>query len=162
MSTSSIRAPWGILLALAAGLYACRAGDGDRCVCGEDCREGLACVAGGRVLAEGECTPVVGDNADPGICVDQDEAAEDDGGDGPPEVFMDLGSKRDFDPGPPPDPDTETGTGTETGSDSSSGASTSTGGSGSSGSGSSGGASSGSTGSTGGGSSTGAGASTGT
>ncbi len=148
MSTPRSLAPIGVLLALVAGLQACRAREGDRCACAEDCRDGLSCVAAGRVLEAGECTPVAGDNATPGVCVDEDEAAEDDGG-GPPEVFMDLGAKRDFDPGLPPDTasgsgsgssgGSETGVATEgtstgeaTGSSSSEGSGTSTGGSGSS------------------------------
>lgn len=102
----------GVLLGLlGAGLltWACRAGEGDRCICGDDCRAGLVCLAEGRVLANDECNAVVGPNAAPGQCVDEAEAGIADDGGGGPEVFMDLGSKRDFDPGLPPDPDTESG-----------------------------------------------------
>jgi hypothetical protein len=105
-------APWGVLLGLAAALLACRAREGDRCVCAEDCREGLLCVASGRVLAAGDCSPAVGEGASPGVCLPAEEAAEGDDGGGLPEVFMDLGSKYDFEPGPPPDPETGTGSGT--------------------------------------------------
>jgi hypothetical protein len=120
---ASCTAPWGVALALAAALLACRAREGDRCVCAEDCHEDLVCVASGRVLAAGECSPAVGQDSNPGVCLPAEEAVDGDGGDAPPEVFMDLGSKRDFDPGPPPDPETgtgETGTGTTSGSGSSS------------------------------------------
>lgn len=104
--------PWGVALAIAAALLACRAREGERCVCAEDCGEGLLCVASGRVLAAGECSPAVGEDANPGVCLSAEEAAEDGGAGGPPEIFMDLGSKLDFEPGPLPDPDTETGVGT--------------------------------------------------
>lgn len=97
-------------MALAVALAACRAREGDRCVCADDCREGLLCVASGRVLSEGECSPAVGEDTNPGVCLPEDEAAEGDGADGTPDVLMDLGSKLDFEPGPPPDPETETGT----------------------------------------------------
>ncbi|MCX4242838.1 hypothetical protein [Paraliomyxa miuraensis] len=111
--------PWGVLLALAVGLalgvHACRAGESERCICPEDCKEGLVCVASGRVLQAGECTPAVGEDANPGVCVPEEEAGDGDGGDGYPEVFMDLGSKRDFDPAPPPTPETESGTTDATG-----------------------------------------------
>jgi hypothetical protein len=106
---------WSVPLALAAALLAvtaCRAREGDRCVCAEDCREGLVCVAAGRVLDEGECSPAVGQESTPGVCLSEDEAALDGGGDGMGEPFMDLGSKLDFTPGPPPDPDTEGASGT--------------------------------------------------
>jgi cobalamin biosynthesis Mg chelatase CobN len=106
-------AAWSVPLALVAALVAvtaCRAREGERCVCAEDCRDGLLCVASGRVLAEGECSPAVGQES-PGVCLSEEEAAEDDGGGGPVEPFMDLGSKLDFEPGPPEDPETESGTG---------------------------------------------------
>jgi hypothetical protein len=106
---------WGVPLALAAALLAftaCRAREGERCVCAEDCREGFLCVASGRVLADGECSPTVGQETSPGVCLSEDEAAEEDGGDGAAEPFMDMGSKLDFQPGPPPDPETESATGT--------------------------------------------------
>lgn len=146
------RAPWGVPLAIVAALLACRAGEGDRCVCGDDCREGLVCLASGRVLAAGDCSPAVGAETTPGLCVPADEADDGNEGGGPPEVFMDLGSKRDFDPGPPPDPERETGTGnapdTSTGTDATTGSSGTTD---ATGTGSSGGSSSGgSTGSSGG------------
>ncbi|MEM9455962.1 MAG: hypothetical protein AAGF11_17410 [Myxococcota bacterium] len=125
------RFPFGVLLALLAGLYACRSREGDRCSCAEDCRDDLVCVAEGRVLDDGECTPVVGENVTPGVCVDADEAAEDDGGGGLPQMLMDLGSKRDFDPGLPPavgtETETETGTSTGTGTNTGTGTSTETG-----------------------------------
>lgn len=100
-------APFCVLLALVAALSACRAREGERCVCAEDCGEGLSCVASGRVLANGECSPAVGEDANPGVCLPDEDAAEDDGGGGPPVIFMDMGSKLDFEPGPPPDPETE-------------------------------------------------------
>ena len=106
-------AAWSVPLALAAALVvvsACRSREGERCICAEDCREGLVCVASGRVLAEDECSPAVGDAASPGVCLSEDEAAEDDGDGGPLEPFMDLGSKLDFEPGPPPDAETESAT----------------------------------------------------
>ena len=107
--------PWGVVLALVAALGACRAREGERCVCAEDCGGGLWCVAGGRVLGEGECNPAVGEDANPGVCLSEEEAGLDDDGGGGPEVFLDLGSKRDFDPGPPPDPETDGDPTTETG-----------------------------------------------
>ena len=111
-STGSTRfaAGWSVPLALfaaALAVSACRAREGDRCVCAEDCREGLLCVASGRVLADGECSPAVGQDGSPGVCLSEDEAAEDEGGGGQAEPFMDMGSKLDFEPGPPPDADTE-------------------------------------------------------
>lgn len=111
-------AAWGVPLAFAAALLAvaaCRAREGERCVCAEDCREGLSCVISGRVLAPGECTPTVGKNGNAGVCLPDDEAADADGGDGLAEPFMDLGSKLDFEPGPPPDPETDGATGTTEG-----------------------------------------------
>jgi hypothetical protein len=110
-------AAWSVPLALVAALIAvtaCRAREGERCVCAEDCRDGLLCVASGRVLAEGECSPAVGQES-PGVCLSEEEAAEDDGGGGPVEPFMDLGSKLDFEPGPPEDLETESASGTTEG-----------------------------------------------
>lgn len=115
--------PWGAALAIAAALLACRAREGERCVCAEDCGEGLLCVAASRVLAPGECSPAVGEDANPGVCLSAEEAAEDGGAGGPPEIFMDLGSKLDFEPGPLPDPDTETGVSTSEGTSTSGGTS---------------------------------------
>lgn len=166
---SSVRY-FGVPLALLLGMFAwaCRAGEGDRCVCGDDCRSGLVCVADGRILEGDECNAVVGPAASPGECVDEQEAGLGDGDGGSPEIFMDLGSKRDFEPGLPPTPDTDTDSSSATGSssgdtdmststgegDSSSGGSSSEGGStSSSGGSSSGGSSSSSGGSSSGGSS---------
>lgn len=117
MSDSTARRlPWGMIVALAAGLYACRSTEGERCVCADDCRSGLVCLAQGRVLAPGECSPAFNENTNPGVCLSEDEALDGDDGGGPPTLFMDLGAKRDFDPGPPPDDDSGTATGTGTGS----------------------------------------------
>lgn len=145
MSGSLRRVPWGVLLALAAGLYACRSSEGERCVCADDCRADLVCVAEGRVLMGNECSPVTGPGANPGLCVSEDEAGLGDDGGGAPEVFMDLGSKRDFDPGPPPDPETDTETDTGSGTGTDTGSSSSDSGSGSSGSSDTGSTGSGST-----------------
>jgi len=106
-------AAFSVPLALAAALLAvsaCRSREGERCICAEDCREGLVCVASGRVLADDECSPAVGNATSPGVCLSEDEAAEDDGGGGAVEPFMDMGSKLDFQPGPPPDGETESAT----------------------------------------------------
>lgn len=159
MSADLRRVPWGVVLALAVGLYACRSSEGERCVCADDCQTGLVCVAEGRILMNDECNPVVGPGANPGLCVSEDEAGLGDDGGGPPEVFMDLGSKRDFDPGPPPGPETETDTetdtgtqtdtGTDSGGSSSSGATGSSSDSGTSSGGTSSGSSSGGSGSSG-------------
>lgn len=112
-SAPSAPSRWGVPLALFVALstaMACRSREGERCVCAEDCREGLLCVASGRVLAEGECSPAVGPEGSPGVCLPEDEAAEDDGGGGQAEPFMDMGSKLDFEPGPLPDDTSATGT----------------------------------------------------
>ncbi len=109
------RVPLGVLLALAAALYACRSREGDRCVCADDCREGLVCLAQGRVLTGGECSPASTQDSSPGVCLSEDEAADGDDGGALPPVFMDLGAKRDFDPGLPPGPDTDTDTDASTG-----------------------------------------------
>jgi uncharacterized membrane protein YgcG len=156
----------GAALALSAwaalGLGSCKAREGDRCICADDCREGLVCLAAGRVLGEGDCSPAVGDDAQPGECLDPDAAGLGDDGFEDPPLYMDLGSKRDFDPQPPPEPtSTSTGTGTGTGTagtttDTTDSASSS---SGSSGSGGSSG-SSGDSGSSGSGSSSGSSSST--
>lgn len=117
-STNALVPAWGVPLALLAAILAvsaCRAREGERCVCADDCREGYLCVASGRVLADGECSPAVGQDASPGVCLSAEEAAEDDDGGGQAEPFMDMGSKLDFEPGPLPDDDTSaTGT-TESG-----------------------------------------------
>lgn len=112
-------AAWSVPLALLAAILAvsaCRAREGERCVCAEDCREGFLCVASGRVLAPGECSPTVGqEGGSPGVCLSEEEAAEDEGGVGQAEPFMDLGSKLDFEPGPLPDDDTGATGATESG-----------------------------------------------
>ena len=102
-------------LALGFGLtLACRADVGERCVCSDDCKSGLVCVSGGRVLREDECVPATAD--DPGECVeDADSAGADDDAGGGPTLYMDLGSKRDFDPGLPPQTDSGSGDATDTG-----------------------------------------------
>jgi hypothetical protein len=110
MARSTAPAPWGVLLALAAALAACRAREGERCVCAEDCREGLACVASGRVLASGECSPAVGDNASPGVCLPEEDAGNGGGAGGGAEPYWD--SKLDFEPGLPPAPETDETAGT--------------------------------------------------
>lgn len=105
-----------LLLAL-AGAFACKAGAGDRCICADDCKNGLVCLAGGRVLQDGDCSPAIGEDAEPGECVDAAAAGEGEDEIPEPDVYMDLGSKRDFDPVPPMPPttgDTDTGTGTAT------------------------------------------------
>ena len=97
----------GIPLALGFGAalaVACRAGEGERCICGDDCKDGLACVVDGRVLESDECLAAGDPDSEPGECIDdQSGADEEDGGFAPP-LYMDLGGKRDFEPGPPPVP----------------------------------------------------------
>lgn len=97
----------GVPLALGFGAIlavACRAGEGERCICGDDCKDGLSCVVDGRVLESDECLAAGDPDADPGECIDdQSGAGEEEGGFAPP-LYMDLGGKRDFEPGPPPTP----------------------------------------------------------
>jgi hypothetical protein len=109
---------FGLTLALTLGwaaAAACKAGPGDRCICADDCKPGLVCLADGRVLDEdiNQCSPAVGEGANPGECIDADAAGLGDEGFPEPETFMDLGAKRDFSPGSPPAA-TDTGTGTDT------------------------------------------------
>lgn len=96
---------WGAWIALGLLLPACRVGEGDRCVCADDCRSGLVCVAAGRVLQGDECSSAAG--SEPGVCLPSEDAMEGDDDGGGFDVRMDLASKRDFDPGPLPDPETE-------------------------------------------------------
>jgi len=125
---SRLPVPMGAFLGLLVAFSACRARVGDRCVCAEDCLGGLACVAEGRVLEAGECVPVSGENSSPAVCVDDDQVGNDDGSGGPPGMLMDLGSKRDFDPGLPPDPaDSGSGSGSGSGSDTGTGSGSSSG-----------------------------------
>jgi hypothetical protein len=108
MSARALLVGWVIGL-----LLSCKAGVGDRCVCADDCKAGLICLAGGRVLREGECSPATGPGAEPGECIDEADAG--DRGEIPePEVWLDLGSKRDFEPGIPPVPTTTDATQGET------------------------------------------------
>lgn len=140
------------------GALSCRAREGDRCICADDCRDGLVCLAGGRVLAEGACSAAIGPGADLGVCVDEAGAGEGDEGVMEPEIFLDLGSKRDFEPGLPPEPSssdsgsgdastTATGSSTSTDGSSSTASDSGTSDTGSSGSGSESGTDSGSSGS---------------
>ncbi len=108
-------------------LSACRAGDGERCVCAADCKAGLTCILeNGAVLDEGTCAP--DGAAGGGLCLPEGSNPGTSGSGGGPPLYMDLGSKRDFEP---PGPTTSTGTtptdtGTDTGTTSTSTGGTST------------------------------------
>lgn len=141
----SWRTAW--MFAAGVGLsWGCRSGEGDACVCQSDCRPGLVCAQNGSPI-QTEC--VTGDiNVAPGRCIAGDTMQGGGTSLGDPPVYLDVGSKRDFEPGM-----TTSATADDSGSaGSGSGSDTSPGGSGSSsgGSGSSGGSSgSGSSGSSG-------------
>ena len=110
----------GVVLALLLPLWgalACKAGQGDRCICADDCRDGLVCLAGGRVLAADACSSAIGPGAEPGTCVDSGSAGEGDEGVPEPEIYLDLGSKRDFEPGVPPEATSSGDSGTATSDD---------------------------------------------
>jgi len=80
---------------------ACRPGEGQRCVCEGECRRGLVCAQGGRVLDDKECLDP-GDNS-PGECIEQDNLPDmaDEGELLDVADYHDLGGKRDFEPGRP-------------------------------------------------------------
>ena len=116
------------LVAVATSVASCKATEGERCVCASDCKGGLVCLAAGRVLGQDECSPATGEGAEPGECLDPGAAGIGDDGFDDPEIFMDLGSKRDFDPAPPPEPvGTDTGSGSGSGSSGSDGGTSTTG-----------------------------------
>ena len=106
-------------LAVAA---ACRPGEGQRCVCEGECRRGLVCAQGGRVLDDHECLDQ-GDRS-PGECIEQDNLPDmaDEGLMLDDVVYHDVGGKRDFEPGQPVSEDG----GSEGGSSTSTSTSTST------------------------------------
>ena len=124
-----------LALSLALGLLpiACRGGLDSPCRCAADCRAGLACEAEGeKALGEnqcfasgvnGVCVEVLVAETDPGMTSIASEAP----------VFMDLPSKRDFQPGdsdsasPTTTVDTTVDTSTSTGDTSTSTGDTSTG-----------------------------------
>jgi hypothetical protein len=115
------------LLFALLGAQACKAGEGDRCICAEDCRDGLVCLAGGRVLAADTCSAAIGPGAELGMCVEEAGAGEGDEGVPEPEIYLDLGSKRDFEPGIPPEvTSSESGDASSTGTATSTATSTST------------------------------------
>jgi hypothetical protein len=92
---------------------ACRPGAGDPCVCEGDCKRGLVCAYGGRILGVGEC--VVSTAPDRvGECVEAEDVPDDADDLPPPPLYYDLGSRRDFDSGQPPS-ETSTDTGDATG-----------------------------------------------
>lgn len=101
-----------LVLLVVPSLLACKAREGERCLCGDDCRDGLVCAVGeGAPLEDGECAPSGQANA--GTCIDEDAVQDGGGGTGidePMREDMAL-SKRDFEPTPPMG-GTETGTGT--------------------------------------------------
>ncbi|MBL4683234.1 MAG: hypothetical protein JKY37_01480 [Nannocystaceae bacterium] len=145
MTTTSLSASLSVGLGLVLAI-ACRADVGERCICADDCKSGLVCVSGGRELRTNECIPASSDN-DPGECVEDAAAGEgEEDGNGGAVLYMDLGSKRDFDPSVPV-PETSSSGGTETGEASSSTGSSSGTGTGSGTGSSSGSSSSSSTGS---------------
>ena len=95
-----------LLLGLAS---ACGVGLGEPCRCEDDCRRGLVCAVGGRVLARGECLPPDEDRG--AECVESSDIPEDPEELEDPPLFFDLGTRRDLDPGAPgPDDTTSTGT----------------------------------------------------
>jgi hypothetical protein len=80
----------------------CRPGEGDNCVCEGECRGGLVCAQGGKVLEQDVCVNTKSSNAEPGRCIEADNADGDDGAaltDAPDK--HDVGGKRDFE-GPSP------------------------------------------------------------
>ncbi len=97
-----VRAALVVALVLAA---ACRPGEGQRCVCEGECRRGLVCAQGGRLLKDEEC--VEPGDPTPGECVEPeaDELPDmvADEGVQPDFIYHDLGGKRDFEPGRPPE-----------------------------------------------------------
>jgi hypothetical protein len=92
-----------VLPLLLLGGLSCRAREGQRCICGDDCRAGLVCVSDGSILQSDACAPATGSDASPGVCVDEDAAEDGEGGTAPPAEYYDLGAKRDFFPSPPGD-----------------------------------------------------------
>ncbi|RMG99083.1 MAG: hypothetical protein D6705_04205 [Deltaproteobacteria bacterium] len=94
----NVRLAWIALGGIA--MAACRAGEGERCVCAADCKAGLVCALdNGSVLDEGTCSP--DGAAGGGMCVPEGSQMEStSSGTGPP-LFMDMGSKRDFEPPQP-------------------------------------------------------------
>lgn len=139
---------WWTAWTLAASVgvsWGCRSGEGDACVCQSDCRPGLVCAQSGSPIKT-EC--VTGDiSAAPGRCVAGDVMHDGGTSLGDPPIYLDVGSKRDFEPGMTTSATTEgSGSGSSgTGSGGSSSGGGSSGGSSSDGS-SSGGSSSGSSG----------------
>ena len=112
-------------LVLAAALVSCRAGSGERCLCAADCRSGLVCaVSGGNVLDGDECVGI----EDGGTCVPEGDIPDPSGGPMSTGPYMDLGSKRDFEPDPSTSGGTQ-GSGSDTSTGGGSDTSTSTGGS---------------------------------
>ncbi len=79
-------------------LAACRPGEGGRCICQGECRDGLVCAVGGTVLGKGRCVDSVTNDLEAGECVPHGNTPDD----GDPldfEPHFDLGTKRDFEPG---------------------------------------------------------------
>jgi hypothetical protein len=109
--TSRSHLGFGLLLGLVG---ACRPGVGDQCVCEGDCRRGLVCAVGGRLLGAGEC--VLATASTPlGECVEAADVPDDPDDLPSPPLYFDLGTRRDFDSGQPPETSGTTDTDTDTG-----------------------------------------------
>ncbi len=74
-------------LLLVAG---CRPGEGERCFCAGECRNGLVCAAEGAVLDEGRCVNEVSNDLESGTCIEVGNLGED-SGDLIPDPVFDLG-----------------------------------------------------------------------
>jgi hypothetical protein len=85
-----------VLLALGG----CKAGKGQRCLCADDCKNGLVCVTPNGTLEGDECEapPQVGEPA--GMCVESEQQEGGDEADFDP-MKLDLGPLYDIPVGPP-------------------------------------------------------------
>ncbi len=115
-----------IVLGAALGFFvACRPGEGDYCLCPDECRRGLVCAQAGTII--NACISPSG-NDEPGRCIEQDGVPtdmDDVFDDTAAPDYHDVGGKRDFEPELPSDDSTGT-TAASSGSDSSTTGSTGT------------------------------------
>ena len=99
----------GLLGGLLAPSGGCRSAAGKPCRATTDCRDGLVCVVGTKVLA-----PDAPLGSDVGECVEDDQMVDDETSVSPPEEYGDLPSRRDLGTGETTS-DTSTDTGDTTG-----------------------------------------------
>jgi hypothetical protein len=135
MTRPHLFAAWAAVALVAA----CRPGEGQRCVCEGECRRGLVCAQGGVLLTQNECLEP--SDPTPGECIQSEDIETEDNEEtvDAPDMYHDLGGKRDFEPGVPMTEDDGGSSGTQSTTTT---ASTSTGHNGSSSSSSSSGSSS--------------------